>query len=113
MGLVLRDCRIVNAVRCVPPANLPVPEEVRTCKPVSSWPKLAAMPEIEGSNRARPVGPMPPVVRHISACPQSRYKFRHGAFPRHAPGGLLLGNSYHVLPATNTKTPGGLTEAMF
>ena len=24
-GLALKDCRIVNAVRCVPPANLPEP----------------------------------------------------------------------------------------
>ena len=30
-GLTLRDCRIVNAVRCVPPANLPEPSEVSTC----------------------------------------------------------------------------------
>ena len=30
-GLTLQDCRIANAVRCVPPANLPVPLEVTTC----------------------------------------------------------------------------------
>ncbi len=30
-GLALHDCRIVNAVRCVPPANLPEPAEVTTC----------------------------------------------------------------------------------
>lgn len=29
--LRLRDCRITNAVRCVPPANRPLPAEVRTC----------------------------------------------------------------------------------
>lgn len=30
-GLVLRDCRINNAVKCLPPANKPTPAEVRTC----------------------------------------------------------------------------------
>ena len=29
LGII--GCRIVNAVRCVPPANLPQPVEVRTC----------------------------------------------------------------------------------
>jgi uracil-DNA glycosylase family 4 len=30
-GLALRDCRITNAVKCVPPQNAPTPAEVRTC----------------------------------------------------------------------------------
>ena len=33
-GLALRDTRIVNAVRCVPPANLPEPAEVADLQPV-------------------------------------------------------------------------------
>src|SRR6202142_3454003 len=30
-GLKLVDCRITNAVRCVPPENKPTPEEAKTC----------------------------------------------------------------------------------
>ncbi|MGB0127650.1 MAG: uracil-DNA glycosylase, partial [Rhodocyclaceae bacterium] len=30
-GLALRDCRITNAVKCLPPQNAPTPAEVRTC----------------------------------------------------------------------------------
>lgn len=31
-GLTLHDCRIVNAVRCVPPENKPTPKEITTCR---------------------------------------------------------------------------------
>ncbi len=30
-GLVLHNCRVTNAVRCLPPANKPLPLEVRCC----------------------------------------------------------------------------------
>ena len=30
-GLTLIDCRITNAVKCLPPENKPLPAEVRTC----------------------------------------------------------------------------------
>src|SRR4051812_17728312 len=32
-GLELVDCRITNAVRCVPPENKPTPAEINTCRP--------------------------------------------------------------------------------
>ena len=75
-GLALMDTRIVNAVRCVPPANLPEPAEVAACNqflPANSracptcarcWP-WACWP------MRRSCGP--------AAFPPSRIRFRHGA----------------------------------
>ena len=42
-GLQLRDCRITNAVRCLPPANKPLPIEMHTCNGFLAH-DLAAVP---------------------------------------------------------------------
>jgi len=106
-GLALRGCRVVNAVRCVPPANLPQPGEVRTCNQF-----LAS--ELRSLPRLRAVLALG-VLAHaavLRACrlPAARIRFRHGAI-HELPGGLLLANSYHV-SRYNTST-GLLTRAMF
>jgi uracil-DNA glycosylase family 4 len=106
-GLALHDCRIVNAVRCVPPANLPEPKEVATCNPF-----LAA--ELQGMPSLRIVLALG-VLAHaavLRACgvPPTRVRFSHGAV-HELPDGLLLADSYHV-SRYNTST-GRLTPAMF
>ena len=106
-GLALQDCRIVNAVRCVPPANLPEPAEVTTCNRYLRG-------ELQAMANLRIVLALG-VLAHaavLKACgiPPTRIRFRHGEM--HAlPDGLLLANSYHV-SRYNTNT-GRLTEAMF
>ncbi|MGH7153875.1 MAG: uracil-DNA glycosylase family protein, partial [Acetobacteraceae bacterium] len=45
-GLVLEQCRITNAVRCVPPGNLPVPAEIATCNRFLAA-ELSAMPNLQ------------------------------------------------------------------
>ncbi|HEX7883769.1 MAG TPA: uracil-DNA glycosylase [Afipia sp.] len=47
-GLTLVDCRISNAVRCVPPQNKPLPAEIKTCRPfmkaaIDEMPRLRAI----------------------------------------------------------------------
>ena len=44
-GLTLVDCRIANAVRCVPPQNKPLPVEINTCRPFLAA-TIAAMPKL-------------------------------------------------------------------
>jgi uracil-DNA glycosylase family 4 len=106
-GLSLTGCRVVNAVRCVPPANLPQPSEVTTCNRFLTA-EIRAMP---GLKAVLALG----VLAHaavLKSCgmPAARVRFRHGAI--HAlPDGLLLADSYHV-SRYNTST-GRLTEAMF
>ena len=106
-GLILNGCRIVNAVRCVPPANLPTPAETTTCNRFLTL-ELQRMPNLRV---ALALG----VLAHaavLKACgiPQSHVRFRHGA-THDLPDGLLLCDSYHV-SRYNTNT-GRLTEAMF
>ncbi|HST74142.1 MAG TPA: uracil-DNA glycosylase [Acetobacteraceae bacterium] len=106
-GLALRDCRIVNAVRCVPPANLPEPTEVKTCNRFLAA-ELQAMPNLQ---MVLALG----VLAHaavLKACgiPPTRIRFRHGEM-HELPDGLLLADSYHV-SRYNTNT-GRLTTEMF
>jgi len=106
-GLVLRGCRIVNAVRCVPPANLPQPVEVRSCN-------RFMRSELQTIRPLRAVLALG-VLAHsavLTACgiPLSRLRFRHGQLLT-LPDGLLLADSYHV-SRYNTNT-GRLTTQMF
>jgi len=106
-GLTLDDCRIVNAVRCVPPLNLPQPVEVSTCNRFLGA-ELAAMPRLQ---IVLSLG----VLSHaavLKACgiPPTRVRFQHGA-THSLPDGLLLTDSYHV-SRYNTSTR-KLTPEMF
>ena len=47
-GLELIDCRITNAVRCVPPENKPLPVEIHTSV---AWPMTACSPRWRRRNR--------------------------------------------------------------
>lgn len=106
-GLTLVDCRIANAVRCVPPANLPVPQEVATCNrflvsELASMPRLQIVLSLGVLSHA--------AVLRASGLTLSRFRFRHGA-SYELPDGLRLVDSYHV-SRYNTSTK-RLTTAMF
>ncbi|HZP21707.1 MAG TPA: uracil-DNA glycosylase [Bauldia sp.] len=106
-GLTLTDALIVNAVRCVPPENKPLPVEIRTCRQF-----LAAT--IAASPMARVIVALGRIAHEstLAALEQKRsaFAFAHGAV--HAmPRGVAIYDSYHC-SRYNTNT-GVLTEAMF
>lgn len=106
-GLTLTRCRIVNAVRCVPPANKPLPAEVGICNRFLVA-ELAAMPALRAI-LALGVLAHGAVLRALGLS-SSRTPFRHGAL-HPLSGGRLLADSYHV-SRYNTNT-GRLTVEMF
>ena len=106
-GLTLRGCRITNAVRCVPPGNLPTPAEITACLPFLTA-EIAAMPNLRGVLALGLVAHK--AVLRARGLKASHVAFRHGAV-HDLPGGLKLADSYHV-SRLNTNT-GRLTEPMF
>ena len=106
-GLTLVDCRITNAVRCVPPQNKPVGAEVNACL------------DFLRGELGLPVPPRAIValgaiahgaVLSASGLRKSAAKFGHGA-EHPLPAGTMLFDSYHCSRYnTNTRR---LTPAMF
>lgn len=106
-GLDPTHVRIVNAVRCVPPANKPLPAEIASCNAFLAG-ELAQLPEggavlalgrIAHDATLRALG-----LRASSA------RFVHGAL-YDLPGGRILADSYHV--SRYNQNTGRLTPEMF
>jgi uracil-DNA glycosylase family 4 len=105
-GLELVDCRITNAIRCVPPENKPDGAEIATCRRFLAA-TLAAMPRLAVAVALGRIAHDSLVVA-LGARP-ARHPFAHGA--RHEIGGIAIFDSYHC-SRYNTNT-GRLTAAMF
>jgi uracil-DNA glycosylase len=106
-GFRLVDCRVTNAVRCVPPENKPTPSEIAGCRPFLAA-EIAAMPRLRA---ILALG----AIAHGSVLAAlgerlSRRPFKHGAL-HELESGLLLADSYHC-SRYNTNT-GRLTPEMF
>jgi uracil-DNA glycosylase family 4 len=106
-GLRLDDARITNSVKCLPPANKPLPQEIKTCNEY-----LAA--ELAQSPKVRVVLALGAIahaaVLRAVGLKAGDFKFAHAA--EHAIGaGRVLLDSYHC-SRYNTQTR-RLTTAMF
>ncbi len=110
-GLGLTGAIITNAVRCVPPQNKPLPEEIKTCRPFLIE-RLQTLPNLKV------------VIALGQIAHQSTIKALGGKLPKHPFGhgnvhnlhnskfsGPVLIDSYHC-SRYNTNT-GRLTTAMF
>ena len=105
-SLELVDCRIANAVRCVPPQNKPAPGEIRTCRRFLKS-ELETLPKVKVILALGKIA-------HDSVCDtigvrKSLHPFKHGTV--HHFGELALVSSYHC-SRYNTNT-GVLTTKMF
>jgi uracil-DNA glycosylase len=105
-GLALLGCRINNAVKCLPPANKPLPAEVAACNTylAADLMQLAAGTAILALGRIAHDASL----KALDTRPRG-FAFAHGA--RHAVGNHVLFDSYHCSRYnTNTRR---LTQAMF
>lgn len=106
-GMRLINCRITNAVKCVPPENKPLPAEIRNCSRfiaaelagVTEGSVLLALGSI-GHNAAL----------QVLGLKAQQFKFAHAA-EHGLPRGMTLIDSYHC-SRYNTQTR-RLTEEMF
>ena len=106
-GLALVDCRIANAVKCLPPANKPELDEVRRCNGYLAA-ELAALPRLEAILALGTIAHR--AVLEACGVKASACRFAHHA--RHAlPNDIVLFDSYHV-SRYNTQTR-RLTPDMF
>lgn len=106
-GLQLKGAIILNAVKCLPPANKPTPEEVATCRRFFAA-QLAALPTVRVKIALGRIA-------HDTVMKQfglrgADYPFGHGAEHR-LPNGLTLIDSYHC--SRYNQNTGRLTAAMF
>jgi uracil-DNA glycosylase family 4 len=106
-GLRLIDCRISNAVRCVPPENKPEPREIASCNAFLAE-EIGAMPRLETILALGAIAHG--AVLAALGERKSRYPFKHGAIHTLC-SGARLADSYHC-SRYNTNT-GVLTTEMF
>jgi len=105
--LTLSDCRITNAVRCLPPQNKPEPAEVKQCNAYLAK-ELASLPQGAAVLALGTVAHL--AVLRALGLKAKDYGFGHGA--QHLlPNGMMLYDSYHC-SRYNTQTR-RLNETMF
>jgi uracil-DNA glycosylase family 4 len=106
-GLKLRNCRITNAVKCLPPENRPVRGEVENCNTYLS----AELADMRAGGVVLALGTIAhtAVLRALNL-KHSQFKFGHG-YHHQLPKGLNLIDSYHC-SRYNTQTR-RLTPTMF
>ena len=103
----LHGCRVTNAVRCVPPANKPLPEETRLCRTFLEE-EIAIMSQLRAIIAHGRIAHE--TVLASLGLKKATLPFLHGTWHRFNDG-LLLADSYHC-SRYNVQT-GRLTESMF
>ena len=102
-SMQLKNCRITNAVKCVPPGNKPVADEINTCNQFLQQ-------EISGMGSGCVLLALGTIAHRavLKAMDLSQSQFRFHRFAEHdLPGGLKLIDSYH--PSLYNQNTGKIT----
>jgi len=111
-GLQLHDAYITAAVRCAPPDNKPLPEEIANCAPFLDR-EIAALENLKVVVALGKIGfdaYLNYAKRQGLLKSKSEYVFGHGAKYKMPDGRVLLA-SYH--PSNQNTATGKLTDKMF
>jgi uracil-DNA glycosylase len=106
-GLALEGAIILNAVKCLPPANKPVPEEIHTCRPFLAR-QIDALPNARVFIALGQIAHQSAVKALGGRLPKAR--FAHAAEHR-MPSGAILIDSYHC--SRYNQNTGRLSAEMF
>ena len=111
-GLRLKDCYITAAVRCAPPQNKPLPEEIANCAPFLER-EIALLENVRVVVALGRIGfdaYLNYLKRQGVLKSKKEYVFGHGA-QYEMPDGRILLASYH--PSNQNTQTGKLTREMF
>jgi uracil-DNA glycosylase family 4 len=111
-GLRLTDAYITAAVRCAPPANKPMPEEIANCAHFLDA-ELAALKNVRVVVALGKIGfdaYLNHLRRHGIIASRAPYEFGHGA-EYQMPNGVTLLGTYH--PSMQNTNTGKLSKEMF
>jgi uracil-DNA glycosylase family 4 len=106
-GLRLTGAIILNAVKCLPPANKPEPREIATCRNYFEA-ALAALPTVRVVVALGQIAHV--AAARVLGLPPASTRFGHGA-ENIAPDGRILLSSYHC--SRYNQNTGRLNASMF
>jgi uracil-DNA glycosylase family 4 len=111
-GMQLLDCYISAAVRCAPPDNKPLPQEIANCAPYLDR-EIAALSHLKVAVGLGKIG----FDAYLAHLRRTGFTFRNAEYPfGHSvqykmPNGITLLGSYH--PSNQNTATGKLTAEMF
>ena len=111
-GLVLTGAYISAAVRCAPPDNKPLPEEIRNCRPYleKELELFGDLKVVVALGRLAFDVYLGILRQHRKIARRSDFLFAHDKEHRTGPGQPLLISSFH--PSQQNTSTGKLTDAM-
>jgi len=112
-GLVLLNCRITNAVKCLPPQNKPTPAEAKTCRPFLEAELITTSPKVVlclgALAHTAVVKSLSQTLLKENGLQPASLAFGHGRL--HRVGSMRLVDSFH--PSRYNVNTGRLTPRMF